>query len=100
MSVAARATNTAFVSIVDAPHVRPGWLLCSVADLYKTDWEVMIVASRVADRFLEVTMRPAEGGKPITRTLDRNDTIARKISKDWVHAQTKKQSDHGKETGE
>ncbi len=98
--MAARATNTAFVSIVDAPHVRPGWILCSVADLYKTDWEVQIVSTRVADRFLEVTMHPAEGGKSITRALDPQDTIARKISKDWVHAQTKKQSDHGKETGE
>lgn len=70
-----------FVSVMEAEHVKPGMLLCSVADLYKSDWYVEVVAQRVKDRFMLVTMRPVDGGKAVTSAIDPSETVGRKIHK-------------------
>lgn len=75
------------INIMNAPHIRPGFLICSAADLYKSNWEVLEVWSRVKDHKLIVTMRLADGtGKKVVSELDPDDTFARKIPEGTVEA--------------
>jgi len=69
--------HNSFMNCVEARHVRPGWLLGSVADLFKSEWLVESTASVVATREIQLTMRC--GNRVVTKATAAEDTVLRKM---------------------
>lgn len=77
-----KAESEAFINCMEARHVRPGYLLCSVADLFKTEWVVQTIMSRVSDRFIIMELK--FGGKTVNSAIAPGEFVERKIYKNQV----------------
>lgn len=69
----------AFMNCVEVRHVRPGWVLSSVADLFKSEWVVESTWSDVPSRDVVLTMRC--GGRVVTKATSPTETVLRKVFK-------------------
>lgn len=77
--MAANYDHDAFMNCMEVRHVQAGMVLVSVADMFKAQWVVLAVATRVADRHVELTMQC--GGRVLTKATHPLETVLRRVSR-------------------